>query len=141
MRQPRISAIEKPGKGKLNIETLERIAAAFDVGLQVRFVSFGELIRQSERFDPDHFEIPGFEDELAATRSEGLTLTEVIEQTMQDRGGNIHHRGISAMESVGLALHTEPQATYRGNEPARRRLTASAHQETIYNNRPTWSFR
>ena len=41
MRQPRISAIEKPGRGKLNIETLERIAAAFDVAsVRATFIEY-----------------------------------------------------------------------------------------------------
>lgn len=141
MRQPRISAIEKPGKGKLNIETLERIAGAFDVGLEVRFVSFGDLIRQSEQFDPDHFEIPGFEEELAAERGERLTLAEVIDQTMQDRGGNRPHGCYSAMESVGLALHNEPQTPFGSNETLRRKPTASAFLETISNSQTQRSAR
>lgn len=131
MRQPRISAIEKPGKGRLNIETLERIAAAFDVGLQVRFVSFGGLIRQSERFDPEHFKIPTFEEELAAIRGERVTLSNVIEQTLQDRGGNLTPGGMSAMESVGLTLHTEPQIPFAGSEALRRKPTASAYLQAI----------
>ena len=130
MRQPRISAIEKPGKGKLNIETLERIAAAFDVGLEVRFVSFGELIRQSEQFDPDHFEIPGFEEELAAERGERLTLAEVIERTMQDRRGNLPHGGLSAMSGIEAAFHSKPGMQLGSDDNLRRKPTASALLET-----------
>src|SRR6476660_1855910 len=36
MLQPRISAMERPGGAKFNIETLRRIASALDVALMVR---------------------------------------------------------------------------------------------------------
>jgi transcriptional regulator with XRE-family HTH domain len=64
MTQPRISEIEKPGARRLNIETLLRVAAALDVALQVRFVSFGELIDWSESFDPENFELDTFNEEI-----------------------------------------------------------------------------
>jgi len=63
MLQPRISAILKPGRVRPNIETLRRIAEAFDCGLIVRFAPFGELARWSESFDPDTFNVPSFEQE------------------------------------------------------------------------------
>ncbi len=64
MAQPRISEIEKPGERRLNIETLLRLASAFDVGLQVRFVPFSELIGWSEALDLDDFSVETFEGEL-----------------------------------------------------------------------------
>src|ERR1019366_6498616 len=60
MLQPRISALMTPGKTRPNIETLRRIAEAFDCGLMVRFVSFSELARWSEEFDPEGFNVPSF---------------------------------------------------------------------------------
>jgi transcriptional regulator with XRE-family HTH domain len=64
MLQPRISAMMKPGKTRVTIETLRRLAEAFDCALSVRFVPFSELIRDSEHFDPDQFVAPSFEQEL-----------------------------------------------------------------------------
>src|ERR1039457_3984176 len=52
MLQPRISGMMSPGKTRPNIETLRRVAEAFDCGLMVRFVPFSELARWSETFDP-----------------------------------------------------------------------------------------
>lgn len=43
MRQARISMLEDPNRPNLSIRTLKRIAKAFDVALEVRFISFGEL--------------------------------------------------------------------------------------------------
>jgi len=64
MLQPRISAIEAPGGAKFTIETLRRLASAFDVALVVRFAPFSELADQSEGFNPDTFQVPSFEDDL-----------------------------------------------------------------------------
>lgn len=64
MAQPRIAEIEKPGERRLNLDTLLRLAAAFDVGLDVRFVPFGTLIERNEAFDPDSFTVKSFNEEL-----------------------------------------------------------------------------
>lgn len=64
MAQPRISLIEKPGYGSLTLDTLKSLAAGFDVGLVVRFVPFGELMRWSNNFSPDTFVVPSFDDEI-----------------------------------------------------------------------------
>src|SRR5690242_1086142 len=61
MLQPRISGLMTPGKVRPNIETLRRIAEAFDCGLIVRFAPFSELARWSEEFDPENFSVPDFE--------------------------------------------------------------------------------
>lgn len=66
MAQPRISAIESPGYGSFTLDTLKRVAAAFDVALIVRFGAFSELVKQSNEFSPDSFRVPSFETDLAA---------------------------------------------------------------------------
>src|ERR1035437_3412429 len=63
MLQPRISGLMTPGKTRPNIETLRRIAEAFDCGLIVRFAPFSELARWSEEFDPESFSVPSFDDD------------------------------------------------------------------------------
>ena len=63
MLQPRISSLLTPGKTRPNIETLRRIADAFDCGLIVRFAPFSELSKWSNDFDPEAFCIPSFEEE------------------------------------------------------------------------------
>jgi transcriptional regulator with XRE-family HTH domain len=65
MTQPRISEIERPGERKLNIETLLRLASAFDVALQVRFVPFSELIDDDDAVDYANFSIPKFKEDIA----------------------------------------------------------------------------
>jgi len=70
MLQPRISALLTPGKVRPNIETLRRIAGAFDCGLQVRFVPFHELAHWSESFNPEHFSIPTFDFDVEIKQAE-----------------------------------------------------------------------
>ena len=65
MLQPRISTIERPGGSKLNLETLLRLATAFDVGLVVKFAPFSAILRWSQDFSPDTFEVPSFEQDIA----------------------------------------------------------------------------
>ena len=75
MAQPRISELEKPGERRLTIETLLKLASAFDVALQVRFLPFSELIDWNEEIDLDNFAIPPFSQEIeAAERANALAL-------------------------------------------------------------------
>jgi hypothetical protein len=69
MKQPRISAMEKPGAIKFNIETLVRLAAAFRVGLIVKFVPVSEMLDWENRFSQDEFNVVTFD------RDPGLTST------------------------------------------------------------------
>jgi transcriptional regulator with XRE-family HTH domain len=64
MLQPRISAVETPGKGKLNLETLLRLASAFDIGLIVRFALFTEVIKWVDKFSPDTFSVKSFDEDM-----------------------------------------------------------------------------
>ena len=62
MAQPRICEIEKPGERRPNLETLLRLANALDVGLQVRFVPFDQLIHDDEAEDLDNLSIKTFDE-------------------------------------------------------------------------------
>jgi len=57
MRQPRISAMERPGDTQFNLDTLIRLAAAFKVGLIVKFASHGEMLRWENNFSQDDFDV------------------------------------------------------------------------------------
>lgn len=73
MLQPRISGLLSPGKTRPNIETLRRLAEAFDCGLAVRFVPFSELAFWSETFDPGSFTVPSFDEDLSNMEREAET--------------------------------------------------------------------
>jgi transcriptional regulator with XRE-family HTH domain len=65
MSQPRISEIERPGERKLNIDTLLRLASAFDVALQVRFVPFSKFVDDEDSIDLDNFYVNPFDQDVA----------------------------------------------------------------------------
>jgi transcriptional regulator with XRE-family HTH domain len=63
MKQSRISAMERPGAVKFNIETLIRAAAALKVGLEVKFVPFSEMLRWENAFNQDTFDVTPIDDD------------------------------------------------------------------------------
>jgi transcriptional regulator with XRE-family HTH domain len=60
MGKPRnvISRIEDPNYGKTTLTTLREVAAAFDVGLLVKFVTFSRLVREYEDVSPARLSAP-----------------------------------------------------------------------------------
>jgi transcriptional regulator with XRE-family HTH domain len=75
MLQPRICAMEQAGYGDFTLSTLKKLAAAFDVGLLVRFAPFGELVNWADSFSPDTFSVPsGAEDPVLCQRESGVEL-------------------------------------------------------------------
>jgi len=71
MLQPRISALLTPGRTRPNLETLRRLANAFDCGLIVKFVPFSDLARWSDQFDPESFDVPSFADDSGLIERKG----------------------------------------------------------------------
>jgi HTH-type transcriptional regulator/antitoxin HipB len=71
MNQNAISRLENPYYGKATLTTLKRIAAIFDVGLVVRFVSFSQLVNwvsgtpyEERGLSPDTMDVPSFAQEF-----------------------------------------------------------------------------
>jgi transcriptional regulator with XRE-family HTH domain len=65
MAQERISILEDPNAAtKPTLNTLLRIADAFDVGLDVKFIPYGTVLDRSTRTNIGELEVPSFEDEL-----------------------------------------------------------------------------
>lgn len=61
MKQETISLLENPGYGKFTLRTLNRLAAAFDVGLLVRFVPFSRLVDEMTDVAPEQLAVPSFD--------------------------------------------------------------------------------
>lgn len=58
--------LEDPNESLPTIPTLLQIAEAFDIGLDVRFRPFSELLRDVVTLNPDSFSVPSFAEELNA---------------------------------------------------------------------------
>jgi transcriptional regulator with XRE-family HTH domain len=80
MKQSRISKMEKPGGASFTLETLRRLAKAFDVALIVRFARFGELVKWSKEFEPDSFVVPSFDKEYRALEEREKALQSAREE-------------------------------------------------------------
>lgn len=63
MRQSRISALEDAEYSSWSVNTLKRLAKAFDVTLVVEFRSYGKRLFDFERFAKRDLEEPTFEDD------------------------------------------------------------------------------
>jgi transcriptional regulator with XRE-family HTH domain len=65
MAQGRISLLESPNyEGAVNIKTLLKLAAAFDVGLVVRFAPFSEVAEWSGKLSRESHEVPTYDMEV-----------------------------------------------------------------------------
>ena len=63
MLQPRISALENVNYSSWSVQTLRKLAEAFDLILRISFESFGDGIRDFSLFDPDHLQRPSFDND------------------------------------------------------------------------------
>jgi len=57
MKQSRISAMERPGETNFNVDTLVRLAAAYEVGLIVKFAPYSEVLDWENGFSQDTFDV------------------------------------------------------------------------------------
>jgi transcriptional regulator with XRE-family HTH domain len=80
MKQSRISAMETPGAVNFNLDTLVRVASALKVGLVVKFVSFGEMLKWENEFNQDEFNPLPIDDD------EWFTGQEMPPSTVQKQG-------------------------------------------------------
>lgn len=61
-KQKTISDLENPSNSP-TISTLKKIATAFEVGLVVRFVPFGDMVKWDLNLSAGSLEVPSFEDD------------------------------------------------------------------------------
>ena len=64
MKQEAISRLENPDYGKLNLNTLKRIASAFDVGLIVRFAPLSELVKWELNLTSESLKAVSYDEDL-----------------------------------------------------------------------------
>lgn len=63
MKQPVISRYENVNYSSWSISSLRRLAHVFDVDLEVKFRSFGELVKSIEAFNRTALQVPKFSDD------------------------------------------------------------------------------
>jgi len=72
--QPTIAQLENPDYGRFSLDSLKRLANAFDVALMVRFVPFSELVDWTVGLTPERLTPPSFDEEQRArdTKENGV---------------------------------------------------------------------
>ncbi len=63
MKQERISVLENPNYGKYTLQTLKKIASAFDIALIVRFVPISDLVKWELNLSPEVLEAVSFNED------------------------------------------------------------------------------
>lgn len=114
-KQPWVSALETPGGNIPNLNTLLKVAAAFDVGLLVWFAPFSELVTRDNRFSPDDFVVPSYGEDVEHRPALGGVTAELIEfptGIRETRDGQITQLGDEyvAGDAVDPAKQVQPSA-------------------------------
>jgi len=141
MKQPRISAMERPGETNFNLDTLTRLAAAYKVGLIVKFAPFSEVLDWENGFSQDTFDVveidedddflrPATSHDFAPDmqRNDEANLKHLIEQAKAlDTGEDIGERVIQfpQVEAKLLAHSSQPDKL-----PEQKELTGA--EEVLY---------
>lgn len=77
MAQERISVLEDPNYAKLTLNTLKRLASAFDIGILVRFVPISDLVKWELSLSPDSLKALSYnEDQYFKETQESLTTAD-----------------------------------------------------------------
>ena len=100
MKQSRISAMERPGETNFNLDTLIRLAAAYKIGLIVKFAPFSEVLDWENGFSQDTFDVveiakdfdflrPAASHDVVPDRQDNdeLKVEHLIEQMRESRTG------------------------------------------------------
>ena len=85
MAQERISILEDPNaETKPTLTTLLRVASGFDLGLDVRFVSFGTVLDRSVETTPGQSSVPSFEQELPGLAKQLEEAESILDRSVGD---------------------------------------------------------
>ena len=72
MKQTQISRLENPNYENFTLNTLRRLAEAFDVALVVRFVPFGDFADYLSTLSVESLSAPGFHEDMKTRALRGL---------------------------------------------------------------------
>jgi len=120
MQQSRISMFETPGAANLTLETLSRLAAAFKVGLVVKFVPFSEMLRWENQYSQDNFDVT----RLAAD-------TDFLNPEQEPRIANLHGHSTEQTPNISAAFANVLQMKAGSMTPSQVEITGGKPQDQI----------
>jgi transcriptional regulator with XRE-family HTH domain len=92
LHQSRISMFETPGAANVTVETLAKVAAAFKVGLVVKFVPFHEMLKWENEYSQDTFRVTTIDNDIEFENPD----TAVVEDSRQAIAASQQVTNISA---------------------------------------------
>ena len=133
MVQERISLLEKPDYAKFTISTLLKLASAFDVGLTVRFVSFGKVFQEemnlSDSLIPCNFkEDPMFHAPIGEQGQDDIIDYSHLFHETQNAGRQKNTNDLERWLAPGTHASTEALA---GETPGRLKPMPSAYKVSV----------
>lgn len=81
MKQPRISVMENVNYSSWSINTLKKLAEAFDLVLHVSFESFGERLKDISQFNRTALEKPSFKDDPVFAEERAVSVAALADVT------------------------------------------------------------
>lgn len=104
MAQARISLLEDPSYESVSISTLQRIAAAFDVVLLVRYVSFKEFVSWTDRLRDSEFAVEAFDAKWTEPEAAKIELPHDFLRLLEAGDDRNADFGESALDAIGGTL-------------------------------------
>ena len=89
LHQSRISMFETPGMANITLETLAKLAAAFKVGVIVKFVPLSHMLRWENEFSQDDFKVDKL-DEDEAFLDPASVVTEGLAAVNEGSGNDLN---------------------------------------------------
>lgn len=99
MKQNAVSRLESAEYGNLSINTLLRLANAFDCGLLVKFVPFSRLLKEFDDVSPKALEVESFKDDL--TNLESL-VSEISYISGSSTGYSIELKDVASISAESI---------------------------------------
>jgi transcriptional regulator with XRE-family HTH domain len=90
--QETVSQWENPDYGRYSLTTLKEIASAFDVALQVKFMSFNELVKDMVNLTPARLCPPSYNEDIANRLLTTNSVTTVMDQIFTDINNSLTKR-------------------------------------------------
>jgi transcriptional regulator with XRE-family HTH domain len=119
MAQPRIAVLEDVNYSSWSINTLRRLAEAFDLRLSVKFETFSSLIPEIEKLDRESLERSSFEDDSWFHKKDVQLVDSAILRAAYATGGESRYPSqqetakVSSIQSAKvLSMTAEAKAAY-----------------------------
>lgn len=135
MAQAWVSKLEDPTYGKYTIATLLRLASAFDVGLDIDFRTFSEILDKALALTPESFEVDNFTDdpgflEYRTSTAEWTSDRPIIGQFRRDAPDQGGRRDVPRPESLTRRItSTNDTQNLIGRVAVQKRETAEMLEE------------